>query len=297
MKAPHAITLRSRFSDSKKAYGDIERIHSLEAVFRFEDMVDVMSPLPTTYDVLPIQPFYFSEFGYTDLWNGLYVYPMGYETSARLMQNAVEAEMEKDLTGVKVPTLEDKYVLREADKTYKKIIFLPGSNMLHIIDFNEVERLLHNDDSIMVKPHPIMTIEGLRLLAAKVGFDRIINPKESGIGYLMDCEEAWGTANSEIGMRAALMGIPYKDVTNTQYYPNMTYAPIHRLFREDAGYNKKVILAAISSKNSGLIMPWHSEEEAGERFELFFESAMTLREQYRPMYPRHTPLQFSPNRD
>ena len=131
-------------------------------------------------------------------------------------------------------------------------------------------------------------------MAAKIGFDRILDPKESGMDYLQNCERAWGTANSEIGMRAALLGIPYGDVTNTRYYPNMTYAAIHRLFNDDTEHNEKVVRGALASKESGLIMPWHTEDEVAERMEAFFALAMNIREQFRPMYPRHVPIQFGP---
>lgn len=294
MKAPHAISLRERHQNPKAAYGDVERDQSLEHLFYLEDMADAMAPLPTTYDVLAIQPYYFSEFGYTDLWSGLYLFPMGYEVAARVMEQAVGDCIRNDLSGIRVPDWKDKYVLYPGAEKYKRVIFLPGSNMLHVIDFNAVERLLHEDESIMVKPHPIMTLEGLRILGAKIGFNRIIDPRESGMDYLRNCEMAWGTANSEIGMRAALLGIAYRDITNTQFYPNMTYAPIHRLFSEDIERNKQVVLAALASKQSGFIMPWNTEEEAAERMEGFFGLAMKIREQYKPMYPVHVAMQFSP---
>lgn len=300
MKAPHAISLRERFADSKKAYGEIERNRSLETLFNAEDMIDAMAPLPTTYDVFPIQQYNFSEFGYTDLWNGMYVYPMGYEVGARIMEKAVREEIETNpsLDKVRTPEFEDKYVLKQSmmPNRYKKIIFLPGSNLLHVIDFDAVLKLLHADETIMVKPHPIMTLEGLRLLAAKVGFERIIDPKESGMEYLEGCEQAWGTANSEIAMRAALLGIRYGDVTNVQFLPTMTYSAIHRLLGDDADMNRKVVLAAISSKQSGIIMPWHSEVEMGERLEAFFSLAMSIKDDLKSMYPKFTPIQFSPNR-
>ena len=294
MKAPHAISLRERHKNPQAAYGNVERDKSLEALFYLEDMADAMAPLPTTYDVLAIQPYYFSEFGYTDLWNGLYLFPMGYEVAARVMEQAVNDVTEQDLSSVKVPEWKDKYALYRGTEKHKRIIFLPGSNMLHVIDFDAVERLLHHDKSIMVKPHPIMTLEGLRVLGAKIGFNRIIDPRESGMDYLKNCEMAWGTANSEIGMRAALLGIPYRDITRTQFYPNMTYASIHRLFTDDTTHNKQVVLAALASKKSGIIRPSEKEEEVAECMEGFFELAMTIREQYKPMYPVHVPMQFSP---
>lgn len=297
MKAPHTISMRSRNKDPEKAYGAVKRIKKLEEAFWLEDMADALSPMPTTYDVLPVQSYYFSEIGYTDLWGGLYLYPMSFELAARIMEQSVQKRMAEDLSKVREPVFEDKYHLRIALKTPKKIIFLPGSNLLHIIDFNQVEKLLFSDDEIMVKPHPIMTTEGLRLLGSKLGFDRIIDPKDSGMMLLENCERAWGTANSEIGLHAALLKIPYSDVTNTQYGPYMSYAAIHRLFNGDVEHDRKVVLAAIDSVTSGLIMSWHSEEEAAHRMKCFFDTAMAMRQQYRPMYPVSVPIAFGPARE
>ena len=296
MKAPHTISMRSRNKNPEKAYGGVKRIKPFETSFWLEDMADFLSPLPTTYDVLPVQPYYFSEIGYTDLWGGLYLYPMSYELAARIMEKAIRQRMADDLSGIREPVFEDKYHLRLALATPKKIIFLPGSNLLHIIDFNQVEKLLFSDDEIMVKPHPIMTTDGLRLLGSKLGFNRIIDPMDSGMMLLENCERAWGTSNSEIGLRAAMLKIPYGDVTNTQYGPYMSYAPIHRLFNGEVEHDRNVVLAAIDSDTSGLIMPWHPEEEAASRMKNFFDTAMTLREEFRPMYPVSVPIAFGPAR-
>ena len=100
MKAPHAISFRSRHKDSVSAYGPIKRVHSLEQIFWMEDMLDAVSPLPTTYDVLPVQPFYFSEFGYSDIWGGMYIYPMSVELSARVMDCAVQSVFNSDLNHI-----------------------------------------------------------------------------------------------------------------------------------------------------------------------------------------------------
>lgn len=294
MQAPHAGSLRDRHHNAEKTYGPIKRSRSLESLFALEDIIHAISPLPTTYDVFAIQSFYFNEFGYTDLWGGMYLYPLGYEASARIMERAVNDYLSADFSGITLPEFDDKYVLRPSSAKNKRIIFLPGSNLLHAINFDAVERLLYSDDTVMVKPHPITTMEGLRLLGAKVGFDRIIDPRESGLAYLDQCERAWGTANSEIGLRAALLKIPYTDITANQWYPSLTYSALHRLFTNDVERNYKVVCAALTAPHSGLLMPWNSEEENVRRAREFFKAAIEIREMYKPMYPRHVPVKFSP---
>lgn len=279
MKAPSAETLK-RVANSEKRIGpENKRNKSSETSVFVEDIFLKHAPLPCTFDVSPIQKPHFDEFTYYDVFGGIFGSTMNEEVNARVVENSIK-NVSPDNSHIEklIKNLNDKYSLNTvlSEPKAKKIIFFPGSNLLHVVNLEIVDRIVHEDDDVRIKPHPITTPEGLRQLGIRYGYWRIIPPSESGIYYLMNCEVAWGGMNSEMGLIAAALKKPYYDMSKTVYMQKLTYATIHRLFKDgNVEHNYDVFSKVLTSKSSGLLMPWH--QDLDERAKGFFKSAMEIR--------------------
>lgn len=284
MKAPHAGTLRDRAYNPKDAYGPLKRNKNLEDLFWMEDLLDAIAPLPTTYDVQPLNAYQFNEYTYTDFWDGILISTLSWEVNARVLDKIELSTNTIDIIQ------SDKYSLMRPLASAERIIFLPGSNLLHAIDWPKVERLLYYNDDIMVKPHPIMTQEGLRLIAAKIGFNRILDPDYSGFELLKHCKQMWCTANSEMGLRAIMLGIPWEDVSDIRALAHLPLAHFYRILAKVP--NAKTVGSLFNSPLSGYMPASLSREEFIERAKIYFDESLKWRELFKPAYPQHVNIEF-----
>ena len=285
MKAPTAQTLKQVGNSEKRIGPDNKRSKASESSIHVEDIYLKHATLPCTFDVSPIQKPYFDEFTYHDVFGGIFGGTMNEEVNARIVESSIK-NVEPDFTKKLVNSLNDKYNLNSklSESNCKKIIFFPGSNLLHVVNLDLVDKIVYDDDSVRIKPHPIMTQDGLRQLGIRYGYWRLIPPSESGIDYLRQADFVWGTMNSEIGLIAAALKKPYVDVSKLVYMQKLTYATIHRLFKNnDVEYNHEIITKVLTSKSSGLLMPWH--DDLDQRAKEFFKSAMEIREVFKPSWP------------
>lgn len=286
MKAPTAITLKKEANSEKRIGPENKRSKASESSIQVEEIYLKHAPLPCTFDVSPIQQPYFAEFSYHDVFGGIMGGSMNEEVNARIIEYSIKDAV-PDYTEIEnlKARLADKYVLSStlSEPDAKKIIFFPGSNLLHIVNHEAIDKILYEDESVRIKPHPIMTPDGLRMLGKRYGFWRIIPPSESGIQYLMQCEQVWTTMNSELGMICAAHKIPWIDVSQLAYMPKLTYACTQRLFKNnDLEHNYDILARILTSKKSGYLMPWHSDLD--ERAAGFFNHAMEIRSFFKPSW-------------
>lgn len=287
MKAPAAQTLKQVGNSDKRIGPENKRSKKSDSSIFVEEIYLKHAPFPCTFDVSPIQKFYFDEFTYHDVFGGIFGGSMNEEVNARIVETSIK-DINPDYSFTKklVENINDKYVLKTnlSEPKVKKIIFFPGSNLLHVVNLDAVDKILFEDESVLIKPHPIMTPEGLRELGIRYGYRRLIDPSESGINYLLNCDMCWGTMNSEIGLISAALKKPYHDVTKMTYMQKLTYATIHRLMKNgDIDYNYEILSKVLTSKSSGLLMPWH--EDLDDRAKEFFKLAMEIREVFKPSWP------------
>lgn len=286
MKAPSAQTLRNVGNSEKRIGPENKRSKASESSLFVEDVYLKHAPLSCTFDVSPIQKPYFDEFTYHDVFGGIFGGTMNEEVNARILETSIkDITPNYDYTKKFIESLNDKYQLNSnlSEPDCRKIIFFPGSNLLHVVNLDLVDRIVFEDDSVRIKPHPIMTQDGLRQLGIRYGYWRIIPPSESGIQYLKQADVVWGTMNSEIGIIAAALKKPYSDVTKMVYMQKLTYATIQKLFKnDDIEHNYDIITKVLTSKSSGLLMPWH--EDLDERAKQFFNLAMQIRQVFKPSW-------------
>lgn len=287
MKAPSAATLKTVANSEKRIGPENKRSKASDASILVEEIFLKHAPLPCTFDISPIQKPYFDEFSYHDVFGGILGGSMNEEVNARIVESSAKnCSPNYSFTEKLVKNLNDKYNLNSqlSEPQVKKVIFFPGSNLLHVVNLDIVDKIIFQDDSVRIKPHPIMTKDGLRQLGMRYGYWRLIPPSESGIEYLMKCDVAWGSMNSEIGLIAAALKKPYYDMSKLVYTQKLTYATIHRLFKDgDVENNYETISRVLTSKSSGLLMPWH--EDLDDRAKEFFKLAMEIRNFFKPSWP------------
>jgi len=286
MKPIHAYTIKSNINDSERIGDDLKR-KDKENLFciKVEEMFESMSPLPISFDVSCMQAPFFSEFTYTDVMGGMYLKSQNSEINARVIEQAVANCKNEELPKDAKDYLTDKYTLHEFDNQVpKRVVFLAGSNLLGIENKEMLLPLLWGDPLVAVKPHPNMTSDGLKHISGEYGWDRIIDPNISGHALLAQCEVAYSTANSEMGLVASIIKKTHVDITSIFHFERLPFSGIHRLLQPaQVDHNYKTVARAFNSTESGFIPPW--AENIEERIAGFMEASMRIRGHFRPSFP------------
>ncbi len=287
MKAIAAISLKN-INDEARMGPDLKRKDQKnEFILEVEEIFERLAPLPTTYDIRPIQREYFSEFSYHDVMGGIYLGTLNSEVNARIMESSME---DADSSKIKISNFmqlpQDKYKLEsiETDDDMPEIVvFWQGSNIHGIENQELLHKVMFTNDDAVIKPHPITTPEGLRQLANQYGWDRIIDPNLSGMKFLDNAKVVFSTCNSEMGLVAALKKIPLVDSTSIFKNKDLSYSAIYRLFKdEQVEHNYEVMARAMNSPTSGFIPVWADNIE--ERVQAFINRSMEIRSFFRPAY-------------
>lgn len=257
-----------------------------------EAVVRRLCPWPISYDVSCLQPTNFGEFAYTEFSNGIVVTTQSKEINARLYHFASMVEA-KDTTALDQFTkaLTDKYVLEDVParfKDAKRVVFMPGHNMLDVVSHEILTRLYLEDEDIYVKPHPICLERVVGLIAKKVGWQRIIPKDASGFRLLFDCDEVYTTSCSEMSITGTALGKKVFNISNVHNEGAGTYHALARLIfkaHEKHGVEeaKRILNNVLSCEWSGYVFPWHSEEEVEHRLKCFYAKSFELREMYKPL--------------
>lgn len=213
---------------------------------------------------------------YHDMLGGILISTRNGEVNSRNVDNILyDGKIDEELLKQIISSISDKYKLSDTTNKSNEIVFLPGSNIRHIVNIDRVEEILIDNPSALVKPHPIQTEEGLRRLKEQYG-NRLIEENVSGVSLLKSAEVIWTTANSEIGLMSALLKKPFGDITHWKEYYNLLFAPVYRQFKyKQVDWNYSVIAKFLSSKKSGYIAYWMDDWK--ERVDLYFQYIINIR--------------------
>lgn len=256
-----------------------------------EAVVREAAPLPISYDVNRLQQPYFSEFTYTEMIGaGLLVSPMSVEVSARLVQAALDRpEQGFDAAASVLDRVEaggslDKYKLSadEAPKA-KAVAFLPGSNIFHdMVSREALSRAMHEDDDLVIKPHPMTDGKIIGELCGMFGCHRVLEPRISGHACLMAAERVYALSTTEMGLYAVLMGKPVTNIGNFWNEGRGAYSAFYRpLWGKSPADAKAILTKALNSPFSGLM---HKDDpDLSERASTFFQAAMDIRALMKPL--------------
>jgi hypothetical protein len=288
MKQINVVALKDVHSQTNRIGHNNRNIKSQSSIDVETKLLEIPSPLPLTFDIRPIHDYYFNEYTYHDVFGGIVLTTMSPEISARIVDHVFHIEDVKIEDHCKIlnENVFDKYELAETSNPHaKKIVFLPGSNLMNAVDKEILDRMMFNDESVYLKLHPITSDDMIRQLGIKYGYHRILSPKESGMSYLKQADEIFTTSNSEVGIYAAALGKLFCDITSFECMAELTYWTIIRLFIPGKfEHNKLVINKVLSSKGSGWLMPWMNDTE--ERVKEYYDRSMKLRGYFKPLAPK-----------
>lgn len=258
-----------------------------------EEVVRNLCPWPITYDVGSLQFTDFCEFTYTEFaGGGIWVTTQSREINCRLLDFASKVESGKkgeELFDKFVKSFSDKYDLEELSDEYsdsKHIVFLPGHNLLDLVDTTELERLLSVEQDIMVKPHPLTNLESIKMVSMKCGWHRVFPKNISGVKLLQNCDTVYSTTASEMIITGACLGKTVYDISRWDSAGAGVYQPIHRIItylqkREGKEAAKKAIANILACPWSGIIFDFMDDYQ--DRLKQYYDKALELRELYRPL--------------
>lgn len=252
-----------------------------------EQTIRAASPFPISYDVCATQGTNFSEYTYTEFAGGVYVCTQSIEINARIMAEAASWEGDTAETAEKWEAIiEDKYDLNDPEGEYpEKILFMPANNCLDLISLETLSRVCHEVEELKVKPHPLIDPEANKSLATKAGWHRMIPPSASGMKYLKNSKEIYAASCSELSVLGALLNKKVHNIGNFFNESSGAYYPMTRamFLSED---QRDTILRMVSCEFSGIIFPWHTEEQVTERLNRFFTKSLELKRIHAPLHVR-----------
>ncbi len=290
------VTVRPPFSNEllgdraiqvKKVGGEFAAMRGahLSALSPVEAVIRAAAPLPASYDVNRTQAPHFIEFTYTEcLGSGLLVSPMSVEVSAQLVQKALDCP-DQGFDGASAVLEQrqargslDKYKLDARDTPdLKAVAFLPGTNIFKdIVSFEALSRAMHEDDELMIKPHPMSDGGLIGHLCSSFGHHRVLDPMVSGDACLMAAERVYAVTTTEMGLYAVLMGKPVSNIGNFWNEGRGAYSAFYRpLWGKSPADAKAILTKALNSPFSGFM---HKDDpNLSDRISTYFGAAMALR--------------------
>ena len=285
--------MSDRFNERKKIGPYANRSLRNKWAADNEDLVRSLSPWPITYDVSSVQDTNFSEFTYTEFaGGGIWVTTQSREVNCRLIDFASKIDSGKEgekLFEKFVASFSDKYELEELDEKYKNIkhaVFLPGHNLLDLVDTNALDKLLREEDDVKVKPHPLTHPDALKMVSKKCGWQKVLPKNVSGAKLLEQCDTVYSTTASEMIITGAALGKTVYDISVWTASGAGVYQPFHRIItylqkREGKEAAKKAIANILACPWSGVVFEFMPDYE--ERLKLYFDKAIEIRDLYRPL--------------
>lgn len=232
--------------------------------------------VPPKGDITPIVNPKIHAIKYHDMLGGILISTRNSELNCRNVDNIVSTgKINQEFISEVISRLSDKYALQDSQEKFTKVIFLPGSNIRHIVDNEKIDEILFDWPEARVKPHPIQTDQGLYDLKKKFG-SRLIGPDIAGFQILKSSSVVWSTSNSEIGLMAALLKVPFADITVWKFYYELLFSPLYRQFKyKRVEHNFDVIAKFLSSEKSGFIATWMPDWK--ERIDSYFNYIINIR--------------------
>ena len=258
-----------------------------------EETVRSLSPWPITYDVSSVQSTAFGEFTYTEFaGGGLWITTQSREVNCRLIDFASKVDSGnegQELFEKFVSSFSDKYDLEELEDRYKHIrhaVFLPGHNLLDLMDTSALDKLIKEEDDVVVKPHPLTHNDALKMISNRCGWQKVLPRNVSGSKLLEQCDTVYSTTASEMIITGASLGKTVYDLSVWDSSGAGVYQPFHRIItylqkREGKEAAKKAIANILACPWSGVVFEFMPDYE--ERMKLYFDKALELRELYRPL--------------
>lgn len=292
-KQADVLMMNKRTIDKPENEGYVVRSERNTWAEDYEETLRSLSPFPISYDIGAIQSTGFSEFAYTEFPSGgLWIMTQSKDVNARIIHNASSYEggvLGDQLYEKFVERISDKYDMdmeEEDDTQYDHVVFLPGHNLLDLVDQEILQRLLQEEDDVIVKPHPLTDYEFLRMVSSKCGWNKVLHREYSGTKLLHRCKTVYTTTASEFSITGAALGKRVYNISKFTYEGAGVYHPFMRLMSVTQKREGKE--AAIQKLKNILACPWSGiifdfQDDYEERTKKFFEYGLEMRELYRPI--------------
>ncbi len=206
---------------------------------------------------------------YHDSLGGILISSRNAEINCRMMDRIMyDPTLYDDLVPEILSKVKDKYVLSNDMPAYDSVIFLPGSNLFSTVDWDKVDEIMIDYPEAVIKLHPVTTPTSVNRVKNRWG-TRVIAEDVSGMHLLNNAKTIWTSYNSEIGLIAAMMKIPFGVINKWGDAFSMIYSPIYRQLKyKDIEHNYNVVSKIVSCTYSGYVFSW--QEDYSERIEDYF---------------------------
>lgn len=162
---------------------------------------------------------------------GVMCRPLDYDT-AMAMMNDTKCDTHVDyISLIRESHNLNKYKLRPTIRTYKKVVFLPGSNLYDTaVDHDLIHKAVN--EGAVIKPHPITNWNALHHIQNTFGKQNVLNPKVSGWDLLVNAEDVFVASTSELFLYAIahdkkISSIDIPTMLNTSYRIPFDYLQQH----------------------------------------------------------------------
>lgn len=271
-------------------FADMRGVH-LQALTPVETLVRKHAPLPITYDVNRVQQPYFHEYTYTELCgSGLLVSPQSVEVYARQVQKALDRpEQGFDAASAIMAAYEergtvDKYQLQTRDVgQLESVAFIPGANLFdQMVSREALMRAMHEDDSLMIKCHPLSGPDLVNMLSRMFGPTRILNPMLSGDAVLKAAKRVYCTTTTELGLYATLMGKPIANLGDFFNESRGCYSAFYRvLWGKSPADAREALTKALNSPYGGFMH--RADPDLSGRLKTYYAATMEDRALLKPL--------------
>jgi len=163
----------------------------------------------------------------------------------------------------------DKYELEAQGETRKKIVLLPGSNMLGThTDKGLIEAAVNQ--GAFLKPHPITDKRVLGLIN-EFWPGKVYNSETSGFYLYSNAQEIWTTRYSEFSLFATLEEKKINFIDDDLVDKRGSYKGLNLFLEINNCRNKKALNNVLNSNKSGIFFKEHNSEADIIEFLDFFE--------------------------
>lgn len=165
----------------------------------------------------------------------------------------------------------DKYMQRPPRISPKRLVVMPGSNLLlkQAVDYSLIDQAV--EEGAYVKPHPITNALDLHTLQKRYK-DRVLRDTDRLHPMIRTADHLYVGSNSESGMAAVMYGKTYSLIDAAKLKSSPTYTAIYQaLAKVQSPLNQRERLAALFSyPESGLFSVVHIPHIA-ERVQQFVD--------------------------
>lgn len=263
---------------------------SLKTVIPAEEYLLKAAPLPISYDVNRPQNWYFNEYTYTEFMGGLITAPMNDEMACRHIISSMKDQSNLDVESIiydrlkKFNTL-DKYTLQtKAPKVWKRVVILPGTNLLatHISKEIISKIMWQYGDDIVLKPHPLTHEQDVNQMKRDFGIHRVLSADVSGWSVVENADVVYATSSTEMCMYACLFGKEVKSIGSVFFERTGSYYPIFRNIADiPAKTARRNLLKILKSNSSGVV--FGEDPDYITKIDNFFSKTLKLRQKFKPI--------------